>query len=178
MADRTGCTLNISGLLAQKHAHHLAKGLKAAHPYNLSGPQTLDDIAHALIEEATFDWDFDEVENGVMIPALKDALTDLRLSWSWSWNWGESYVPGIAFYNAVTGETDNFHETDREICLTLTQLKDPKRVAAAHLWGDFQNQMNFQPYASSHALAKILTLEPDLHPYADMIGQIEANALL
>lgn len=176
MADRTGCHLTIGGLLSDQNAWSLGQVLCAERPYNLEGPLSEKAIYQSILKGRS-SWDFEEVDEGRMSSDLQVCLQNLCISYTWTWNWGDDFAPGILLFDARTRKQARFFESEGEICLKACELSDQNRIVEAQSWQEFRQHLRVVTYSSQHELVALLSDQPHLGAYADLIEQISRISL-
>jgi len=149
MGDRTSCTLHIEGVVDANGLDRLVEALEDA---NASKDP---DIRQCLLAGDSHSF-FHEVNYGEMDSDLSDTLEDLGLSYSWAWDSGDSYSEGITFFDARSGDSEEYATTNGALALTVDDLDNPQTIADIRKWDAFnKRRFVFVVATSQHELLKL-----------------------
>jgi hypothetical protein len=123
MGDRTDCTLLVHGTTTAALWAEVEKALE-----NFSPVDEGDDTENRFV--------FYEVNYARLPDDLEAALISAGLSFEWSWSAGGCYAAGVSYYDAENKSSCEFARIEQEICLTVSELQKPERVAQAIHWAN------------------------------------------
>jgi len=163
MSDRTYCCLTVWGILDATSTQSV---LDAICNWDGSKPEEL----HWMLDgHSNAYFDFDEVAEGQLDPAVHHVLQSAGLGYSWEFGPSIENSSGVFIYNPLTGQESRYAAVEQKILIPLDQAADPEKLSQANeaqkFWSTGRSLGLFSA-SSAHARMEALRERPNLQPFA------------